>query len=176
MSYAIIAVGATGTGKTYWTKQQIKNVNKNALLVFDVNSEYTDVFPYPFDADMDNFLTKCEKVTNAVILIEDATSFFSVQGRSDRLIKILIAKRHTKNTIVLLFHSWGDVPTYIYRKCTHVAQFKTFDHRKHVERLGNQQILEVWERVQKQCEGHKFWSSYPPPKGVAPPFEVCKLY
>lgn len=176
MSKCIMIVGATGAGKTYFTKKLISNVNKNALIVFDVNDEYGDLYPYPFNPDMDAFLTKAEKVEKAVILIEDATSFFAVQGRSDKLIKILVAKRHTQNTIILLFHSWGDVPRYLYRKCTEVVIFKTLDSEKDVLKVGNQQIFEAWQRVQAEARTSKFFSTYPPPPGEAPPMEIVKLY
>lgn len=176
MSKCIMLVGATGSGKTYFTKSLIKNANKNSLLIFDVNDEYKDFYPYPFNPDMDVFLCKAEKVQNAIILIEDATSFFAVQGRSDKLIKILVAKRHTKNTIILLFHSWGDVPTYLYRKCTEVVIFKTLDGDKQVLKVGNEQIFNAWKRVQDECKTAKFFSSYPPPPGTVPPMEVVKLY
>ena len=176
MSRCFMLVGATGTGKTFFTKQLIKTVNKNSLLVFDVNDEYNDFYPYPFDPDIDKFLAKAEKVKKAVILIEDATSFFAVQGRSDRLIKILVGKRHTGNTIILLFHSWGDVPRYLYRKCTEVVIFKTHDAEKDVLKVGNEQILNAWKDVQQQAAKSPFFSGYPPPQGTKPPLKIISLY
>ena len=113
MSKAFILVGSTGCGKTYFTKQLLKTVHKNALLIFDVNNEWKEYYPYPFDADIDKFLEKANKVRKGVILIEDATAFLSNRGRSDLLTKILVAKRHTQNTIILLFHSMRSIPKYI---------------------------------------------------------------
>lgn len=170
-------VGATGSGKTYFVKQLLNRVpNKKAILVFDVNDEYKEFYPYPFNPDIDFFLSKCTQVRNAVIVIEDATSFFAVQGRSDEMIKLLIAKRHTKNTIIMLFHSFGDVPRYLFRKCTDLIIFKTLDAEKDVLKLGNERILNAWKYVQEKSTKHKFFSTYPPPSGVKPPSAQIKLY
>lgn len=177
MSKAIILVGSTGCGKTYFTKQLLKAVNKNALLIFDVNNEWKEFYPYPFDADIDNFLEKASKVRQGVILIEDATAFLSNRGRSDLLTKILVAKRHTKNTVILLFHSMRSIPKYIVDISTHIVIFKTNDPETLVERaFENEAITEAFKRVQSNCKGHPFWSAYPPPPGIAPPSEIVSLY
>lgn len=176
MSKAIIIVGGTGCGKTYFTKQLIKNVHKNALLVFDVNNEYKEYYPYPFNPDIDDFLSKCSKVTNGVFLFEDATAFLSNRGRSDQLTKILVAKRHTKNTIILLFHSMRAIPKYIMDLSNMVVIFKTNDPEKKVAEFENDGLLETWRNVQAACVNHKFFSSYPPPAGIAPPSAVYSLY
>lgn len=176
MSKAFAIIGCTGSGKTYFTKQLIANVNKSALLIFDTNKEYEDYYPYPFDGDMDKFLEKARKVSNAVILIEDATSFFSTQGRSDELVKLMIAKRHSNNTYILLFHAFGDLPKYIYRKCTHVVIFKTLDSERHLKAIDNDALTAEWQRIQNECAGHEFFSTYPPPKGIAPPSAIFSIY
>lgn len=172
----ILVVGQTGSGKTYFTKQLTKDFNPKSFLVFDVNKEWEHVYKYPFDADIDAFLEKCEKVNNATIIIEDATSFFAVQGRSDRLVKMLIARRHTGNIIILLFHSFGDVPTYIYRKCQIVVVFKTQDALKHVDKFNSEDLVKAWQKVKEDCKGHEFFSKQPPPKGVAPPSQIVNIY
>lgn len=177
MSKALILVGSTGCGKTYFTKQLLKNVNRKALLIFDVNNEYSEYFPYPFNPDIDIFLEKASKIKQGVILIEDATAFLSNRGRSDLLTKILVAKRHTKNTIILLFHSMRSIPKYILDISTHVVIFKTNDPLTLVEKaFENDAITKAFERVQNNCKGHPFWSTYPPPPGIAPPSEIVSLY
>jgi len=177
MSKAIILVGSTGCGKTYFTKQLLKTVNKNALLIFDVNNEWKEYYPYPFDADIDKFLEKANKIRQGVILIEDATAFLSNRGRSDLLTKILVGKRHTKNTIILLFHSMRAIPKYIIDISTHIVIFKTNDPLTLVEKaFQNEAITDAFNRVQTNAKGHPFWSTYPPPPGIAPPSEIVSLY
>jgi Helicase HerA, central domain len=177
MSKAFILVGGTGCGKTYFTKQLIKKVNKNALHIFDVNNEYRDYYDKPFNPDIDIFLEEAYKKMNAVILIEDATAFLSNKGRSDKLQKILVGKRHTNNTIILLFHSMRAIPKYIADVCTHIVIFKTNDPLAIVKKaFENDELTEAWQRVQNACKNHKFFSSYPPPKGVAPPSFIHKIY
>lgn len=177
MSKAIIIVGGTGCGKTYFTKHQLlSKVNRNSLLVFDVNNEYSEYYPFPFDADIDKFLEKCHKTKGAVILFEDATAFLSNQGRKDLLVKILVAKRHTKNTVIMLFHSFRQVPKYIFDLSNIVVIFRTNDPEKKLAEFENDQLTEAWQRVQKLADGHEFWSTYPPPPGIAPPFELFRLY
>jgi ATPase family associated with various cellular activities (AAA). len=177
MSKAFILVGSTGCGKTYFTKQLLKTVHKNALLIFDVNNEWKEYYPYPFDADIDKFLEKANKVRKGVILIEDATAFLSNRGRSDLLTKILVAKRHTQNTIILLFHSMRSIPKYIVDISTHIVIFKTNDPLTLVEKaFENEKITEAFERVQTNAKNHPFWSQYPPPTGIAPPSEIVSLY
>lgn len=177
MSKAFILVGGTGCGKTYFTKQLLKSVNKNALLVFDVNNEYKEYYPYPFNPDIDKFLEKASKISKGVILIEDATAFLSNRGRSDLLTKILVAKRHTQNTVILLFHSMRSIPKYLVDISTHVVIFKTNDPQTIVERsFENEALTSAWSRVQNNCKGHPFFSQYPPPPGIAPPSEIVSLY
>lgn len=176
MSKAIILVGGTGCGKTYFSKQLIKGVNKNALHVFDVNNEYKEYYPYSFNPDIDTFLQKAYKMNNAVILIEDATAFLSNRGRSDLLTKLLVAKRHTKNTIILLFHSFRAIPKYIIDLSNLMVIFRTNDPPEIVDKLGRSDLTETWQAVQSACDGHKFWSSYPPPPGIAPPHRLFKIY
>ena len=172
----IALIGCTGSGKTFRTKQLISKANKKALRIFDTNNEYQDFYPVPFNPDMDEFLDGLEGVKNGVIVIEDATSFFSVYGNSRELVKLLIAKRHSNNTYILLFHSFGDFPKYIFRKCTDIIIFKTLDARKHLDVIGIDDLTAAWEKVQAECKSHKFFSTQPPPKGVVPPSFHFSVY
>jgi hypothetical protein len=172
MSNVIFLIGTEGSGKTYRAKLLTKNVHPKALYVFDVNNEWSKEYPYPFDPEIETFLTKIENTRKSVSVVEDATSFFSVHGRDDKLIKIITARRHTENSFILLFHSFQDVPKYIFRKATDIFIFKTLDSPKYMEREYSDTIFyEPWKRVMQKCNGHKFFSTYPPPKGVIPPFE-----
>lgn len=177
MSRAIILVGGTGCGKTFMTKSLISKVNKSALMIFDVNNEYKDFYPYPFDADIDKFLSKAYRKRNCVILIEDATAFLSNRGRADTLQKMLVAKRHTNNTILLLFHSFRAIPKYIMDLCNTVIIFKTNDPETIVkDGFQNPELTAAWKKVQDAAKNHPFFKTYPRPKGVIPPSISFDLY
>jgi hypothetical protein len=172
----IALVGCTGSGKTFRTRQLVSKANPKALRIFDVNDEWEDLYPFPFDPSMDKFLDKCEKTEDGVIVIEDATSFFSTQGRSQKLVELLVAKRHSNNTYILLFHAFADFPKYIYRKCTDIIIFKTLDGIQHLNAIGNEQLTAAWQEVQNQANGHEFFSTQPPPSGVVPPSKHFSVY
>lgn len=184
MSKAIILVGATGCGKTHFTKNMIRSVNKNALLIFDVNDEYKSFSDMPFNPNMDKFLDRIydsnndtHRIKKAVILLEDATSFFSTRGSDSVLTKMLVAKRHSGNTYILLFHGMQDVPKYIVRKCTDMVIFKTNDNPKYVEReFDYLNIYQNWKAVQEKAKNNAFYSSQPPPKNTKPDFVHFSLY
>lgn len=178
MSKAIILAGGTGCGKTFYTRNTLlKNVNKKSLLIFDTNNEYSDLYPEKFNPDIDAFLSKCLTVKNAVILIEDATSFISNRGRSDKLVKLLVAKRHTKNTFILLFHSLRAVPKYLIDISTHLGIFKTNDDLGFIKNeFKNERILKAFYSVQKDAEKNNFYKKYPPPPKTVPSFLVISLY
>lgn len=172
----IALVGCTGSGKTFRTRQLVSKAHPESLRIFDVNDEWEDLYPKPFNPDLDEFLESCEGVSNAIIVVEDATSFLSTQGRSDRLVKMLVAKRHTNNTFILLFHAFADFPKYIYRKCTDIIIFKTLDSQKHLDVIGNDQLTAAWNDIQNQCRNHEFFASHPPPQGVVPPSKHFSVY
>ncbi len=184
MSKAVILVGGTGCGKTHLSKQTIKPINKDALVIFDVNGEYQQFYTYDFNPNIDKFLgqiydveTDKHLITKAFVLIEDATSFFPTNGKDATLIKMLIAKRHSFNTYWMLFHNMQDVPKYIVRKCTDMIIFKTNDSPKYVKSefdyLG---IYDAWNDVQNLASKNRFYSSQPPPKGTIPNFKHISLY
>jgi DNA helicase HerA-like ATPase len=184
MSKAIILVGGTGCGKTHFAKKLIKPVNKKALFVFDVNGEYEDFYPHEFNPNIDSFLNQIYDIETdkhlakkCVVLMEDATSFFPTNGKDATLIKMLIAKRHSGNTYIMLFHNLQDVPKYIVRKCTDMVIFKTNDSPKYTKSefdyLG---IYEAWQSVQDLAAKNPFYSSQPPPKGTTPNFKHISLY
>lgn len=170
----IILIGTEGAGKTYRTKALIKPA-KNCLKVFDVNNEYQDLYPFPFNSNMATFLNECKKVKDAVIVIEDATSFFSTRGRDATLVEMMTARRHTGNSFLLLFHSFQDVPKYILRKASDIIIFKTKDHINYMQdEFKNTPYLDAWLEVYEEAKTSKFFSSYPPPKGTTPPSRHIK--
>lgn len=125
---AIIIVGATGSGKTTICKRLLANVHESRLLIFDVNNEYADYLPDDYELpDIDVFLDMADNARGRFILFEEATVFFSNRGNNAKMRKILVAKRHNENIIVLNFHSIRAIPHYIYDLVNYVFVLKTND-------------------------------------------------
>jgi molybdopterin-guanine dinucleotide biosynthesis protein len=123
---AIIIVGTTGSGKTTISKRLCAEVHETRLLIYDVNGEYYDRIDYELP-DMDDFLDEAIKARERLILFEEATVFFSNRGSNAKMRKILVAKRHNENIIVLNFHSIRAIPHYIYDLVNFVIVLKTND-------------------------------------------------
>lgn len=175
MSKVIILVGTEGAGKTYTAKAITKPVHPKALVVFDTNKEWTKEYPYPFDRNMDNFLNKVDAMTNCVAVFEDATSFFSTNGREQKLVEIITERRHSHNSFIFLFHNFQDIPKYILRKGTDWYVFKTMDLESYMNNtFKNTIFLHVWKRVQQKAATNKFYSKSPPPPGTVPSFEYFR--
>jgi ABC-type Mn2+/Zn2+ transport system ATPase subunit len=144
---AFLIVGATGTGKSTFTKNVCTMVPKSSIMLFDVNGEHPEITDAPYD-DIEDFLEKANRARNAVIVVEEATIFFDSKRTEKNLVEILIRKRHKNNTILLLFHSFADVPRYIYRKSTHVVIFKTNDEPDQVqERFKDTKLTSAFEGI-----------------------------
>ena len=144
MSKTIIVVGGKGTGKTTFVKERIKNVPKNLLLIHDPNKEYTEFYNEPF-LSANEFVNKASKTTNTVIVLEEATIFFSNRGNDQKLTEILVRTRHTNNTVFLNFHSLRAVPRYIYDLCNYIVVHKTNDSEKLVEsKFTDQNLTDIF--------------------------------
>lgn len=151
MSKAFLVVGCTGSGKSTFVRNVMKKVPKKALLLHDVNGEFTDIQPYK-DEEFEEFIERAGQVRNAVIVVEEATNFFDSQSTDKTLKRMLVGKRHRNNTIFLLFHSFADVPPYIYKKCTHVIIFKTNDSIEYVAKRYNDERLTAAFKAIKEAK------------------------
>lgn len=180
MGKAILIVGATGCGKTYFTKKNLlRGVNPKAMHIYDTNNEYSEfgAGTYAAEGDFDGFIKKAYQLKKAVILIEDATAFISNRGRSDLLTKIMVAKRHSGNTVILLFHSMRAIPKYLMDISTDIFIFKTNDDEGYVEKeFKNKRLTECWKTVQDATKTNRFYSAQPPPKDTKPNMLHYSLY
>lgn len=153
---AIICVGGTGKGKTTFVKSRLRKVNKNAIHLYDVNNEYTEFYKGKFTT-FETFTEKAAKITNAVIVFEESTIFFSHTGSSQTIREILVRKRHTQNTIIFVFHSLRQIPRFIIDMCNYMVIFKTNDNAELVEkRFDNEVITSAYNRVKENKDDHFF--------------------
>ncbi len=127
MSKVHIIVGATDTGKSFFLKEMLKKVpNKNSLYIYDIENEYKNFFPYPL-VDFEEFVSKAVALSNCIMVFEEATIFFSSKSSSKELRTVMVQKKHTHNTVFLVFHSLRSVPRYIYELSDFITIFKTND-------------------------------------------------
>ena len=153
---AFLVVGGTGTGKSTFTEGCLKQVNKSAILLYDVNNEnrYKPYVTGPLPT-IETFVEKTTTVQNAFIVYEEATIFFSNRSSNDSLREILVRKRHTNNTVFLLFHSLRTIPRYVYDLCNYVILFKTNDSRGLVEsKFNDERLTACFLRVQQNKDTH----------------------
>lgn len=150
---AFLIVGATGTGKTTFVKDRIKNVNPDALIIYDINAEYDTKIPL---MDIEEFTDKIMDVNNAVIVFEEAAVFFGVKGNDKKMRRILGLKRHRKNVIFLNFYSLGDVPQYIYRLSNYIVLFKTGDMGTIWQKYNDPAIETAWNAVRSSNDPHYY--------------------
>lgn len=145
--YAII--GAKKCGKTYLAKSKVRDIGA-PFIVFDKNREWgAKKLPR-----MSEFLTQAQGVTGHVIIWEDATIFFPNNGRSQQLVDILTAARHTRNTSFLLFHSLRSVPLYVIDHLDGMFILPTRDLSGTVaDKFGDwPEVLNGWGRVMAKAK------------------------
>jgi hypothetical protein len=145
--YAHLCIGGTGTGKTTYVKAQIKN--KSNVIVYDVNNEYREQYPYPF-LKHGEFMSKIILVQNSVIVLEESTIFFSNRSYNEELTEMLVRKRHTGNYIFLCFHSLRAVPRYVWDLCNYLTLFPTNDNEAFVKtKIPNDEVYKAFRQVRE---------------------------
>lgn len=183
MSGIILLVGGTGCGKTTYGRSIHKPVNKKAIVVYDVNNEY-EGYPNrytPLDTSIDQFIEICLKVKNAVIIMEDMTGFLSNKKRSSKMVQLLQGRRHTGNTIIMLYHSMTSIPKDYLDIATVIVIFKTNDDEININKKFSKKIItDAWKEVQERASKNPFYSNIgkglPPPKNTVPDYRVVSLY
>lgn len=130
---SVIVVGTNGTGKSTYIRDRLEKVNKSALLIYDVNAEYSDIYDKPF-VKMDEFFEQATTVNHSVIVFEEATIFFSNRSTEKELRELLVRRRHTKNLIFLVFHSIRSVPRDVMDMSNYLVLKYTNDSPKFISR------------------------------------------
>lgn len=158
MSKCIILVGATGTGKTTYVKQNIlSNLPRMKKLIYDVNNEYKEYRGSIF-MPIKDFLKKANECTNTIIMYEEATIFFKHNNQSTDITEQLVRKRHTNNLFIFNFHSLRQVPLYILDFCNYIVIKNTVDNHKNVEDKFKdfEAIYQAFERVREESNTNKY--------------------
>lgn len=159
---SIIITGGTGTGKSTYVKKLLSKVNPSRIILFDLNNEYPknysiDNFNYSSFNAIDNFCEVACTAKNSVIVFEEATVFFSNRGNNQKIISMLISKRHKKNILIFIFHSLRSIPRYIFDYSNKLILFKTNDSFEVVKSKFNHTDLEAaFKEVQR---GRQFFNS-----------------
>jgi hypothetical protein len=150
-----IVVGATDTGKSHFIKKLLKKVpNKQALLIYDIEGEYEDFYPYQLE-EFNVFVEKVSKYENAVIVFEEASAFLSNRGDNMLVRKILVQKKHAKNYIILTFHSVRMIPRFIYELSNYITIFKTNDAPDMTAKeLKDHRLEDIMTRVKNHKNPH----------------------
>lgn len=140
----IIVVGASGNGKSTWLKTTTREVDTSRFFCYDVNAEYfDDDDPLP---EIDDFLAEMNTKTDCVMVFEEATVFFSNRGSNKTMRQLLVAKRHRRNLIFLVFHSIRSIPYYIYDLVNYVVVFNTNDTEQIVKEK-HELLFSAWQKV-----------------------------
>jgi len=128
MAKAHIIVGSTGTGKTTFIKKLLSKIpSKQSIIIYDVNNEYKEFYPYKFNPDFEDFMERIIKLEKVVCVLEESTIFLNNRSCNNDLVNMLVRKRHTGNHYILVFHSLRAVPRYIYELSNYITIFKTND-------------------------------------------------
>lgn len=129
---AFAIVGMRGSGKSTVLKSKLKLVNPDALLIYDPQAEYLDLYNHPL-IPFDEFTNKCTNVSNAIIAIEEATIFLSNRGSNSDVRDFLVSARHRNNTFFLVYHSLRSIPRYVFDLIDYIILLKTNDTAEDVQ-------------------------------------------
>lgn len=148
----IIIVGARGSGKSTIAKTLCSDVHPDRLYVYDVQGEY-NTGDYDRLPSKDDFLTDVAGdrkkdipgVADSFIIFEESTVFFSNRGRDEKLTDFLVAARHDRNCIVLLFHSIRTIPLYVLDMANYAYVLQTNDVADTIKR--HELLFPAWKRV-----------------------------
>lgn len=161
---SIINVGRPKTGKTTKAKEllNLAKTSGSNIIVYDPNNEYSEYDNSPF-TDFESFAVKrwnytkqsgCQ-IKNSTILVEEATVFTSTRSTDKVLQDLLVRRRHNNNDIILNFHSFGDIPKYIFALLNYVIVFKTNDTEETIKsKTNNPKLLQAFKEVRDNSNPH----------------------
>lgn len=167
---AILYIGMTGAGKSSLLKNNIRFVHASRLRVYDVQREY---FDYEVDEplpDIEVFQDEVSNLRKGHAIFEEATRFFSNRGRDEKMIKILIDKRHHENVIHLCFHSIRSVPSNIFDLVNYAYVLQTNDPPDIIESRFPK-LFAAWDVVNNRPD---MANKFPLPNGKRTPYSIVR--
>lgn len=120
MSKLVAITGNTGTGKTTLVKKIASKFDRVAI--FDINNEYKGYGRCFFDTKQ--LLEFLSKHKNIIVIIDEATAFFSYRGYSNELNRMLQLRRHNGHFFLFIYHSINFIPKYLRMYLNYVIVFK----------------------------------------------------
>lgn len=140
----IVIVGFTGTGKSFLAKQIMsrKNISNRPKLIFDINSEWAG--NGTCISDIEEMIKQSEQAKNSCLVFDEATIFFRHGKQTERILKILVQKRHNENVIIFNFHSLRAVPLFILDFVNILYLKHTNDNFSLIEKKFSD-FPEIWE-------------------------------
>lgn len=167
---AILYIGITGAGKSSILKSNIRNVHPSRLWVYDVQREYfiyEDGYELP---PLEDFQDEVHQMRRGHAIFEEATRFFSSRGRDEKMVQILIDKRHHENVIHLCFHSIRSIPPTIFDLVNYAYVLQTNDKPETVQN-NYPKLFDAWDVVNNRPnEADKFLL----PNGLRTPYKFVK--
>lgn len=133
-----VVVGATGTGKSHFTKEFIKKYPQRCI--YDIQNEYN---LKPFDARHNNkqfsvidkklFMNFTQKLRGYCFVLEECTAVLRGNVQTD-FVQSVLSKRHTHNRFVLIFHAMHRIPPQIWEFTDYLILFKSNDLEKDIKK------------------------------------------
>lgn len=167
--YVYIICGATGQGKSTFARKLVSKFKNHQKIVFDINNEYSDETDWIRDTTCDKAAFTdwvCERdennqfiTRNSVILLEDATGFFSSKVQ-DVWVQFAQAKRHTGNVVIFLFHSLYPVPKNMMQFANYTVLFQTNDELPDIKKKFPSYLSAVVELKRSPKYSRKIIENY----------------
>lgn len=159
---AFVIVGKTKSGKSTFVKQEfVQRVNDpEKLYIYDINNEYEEG---EFEGDWENWIGGIRKVSNSLIVVEEATINMSSRADVREIGETLARKRHQKNVIVFVFHSLHRVPDSIVHFIDGWYIFKTLDNPTKVKAkyADMPHIIEAFHLARSKPKFHYIYTEIP---------------
>ena len=166
----INVIGSKGEGKTWYVHNKILP-NAKQVLVYDLYNEYRyrianteediiymqkrRVLPHKMDFKELLHIMENDDFKNNLVILEDCTIYMDGHMYHKDIRKLLVAARHTNNTIVMLWHSLDDFirPRPVFINSDYVVLYKTIEpeeHKLYRKFKSRPQLLRAYEEIQKR--------------------------
>ncbi len=153
----VLVVGRKGSGKSTEVQNLMAKAPKSKVKLFDPFGDHPDYESYD---DFKQFTSDVKALKNHIVVVEEATIFLGHWKDYD-VVELLVRSRRHENIIVLVFHSFTDLPKYIFRLSNIVVAKKTLDPVEKVEALGDPKLLAIYEAVKKSENNYEtFYYKY----------------